>query len=464
MKLTAGNKVILLLGYLTFAVATLATGAKKSNPSPLHTNPPTFVPTKKPTPQPSKSPAYVPTKKPTVQPSKPPTFVPTKKPTAQPSKPPTSVPIQKPTRQPSKPPMFAPSAKPTLRQPSKPPTLAPTLPPTPPPSRPPTLAPTIKPTTSPPTTAPHGGAVFVQLTPPSLAPFPPPSFPPTVAPPSFAPVVPPTLAPVVPPTFVPVVTPTFAPVVTPTFSPSALNTNNNNCYTAQAIPSAVITITPFETASLNGTGAPYNACGLVHGNFPTKWFTYLAPTSCISITASSSSYIYPVVYGGVCDSTVCVSGVTYSGNSMSWANQAYTTYLIAAGAIPNSGEYALTITCELPTSNDSCEAALPVVQGITLFETASLRFFESAKWYTLVPPVGFTSSVLVSVLPVASNSTGYGIVVYEGSCASLTNVAGVDGGDSYSWTATLGTTYLIAVFVYANSGDYELSITLEGLG
>ncbi len=122
----------------------------------------------------------------------------------------------------------------------------------------------------------------------------------------------------------------------------------------------------------------------------------------------------------------------------------------------------MNITCELPTSNDSCETALPALEGITLFETASLgvppndiQLFQNAKWYSFVPPFGYGGTVL------ASSSTGYGLNVYEGSCTSYTLVGGIATGDSLSWIATPGTTYLIAVQAYPNSGDYELSITLE---
>ncbi len=132
-------------------------------------------------------------------------------------------------------------------------------------------------------------------------------------------------------------------------------------------------------------------------------------------------------------------------------------------APPNYGDFTLNITCELPTSNDSCQTALPALEAITLFETASLgvppnddqlRPVKNAKWYTFVSPFILGGTVLAS-------TTGYGIHVYEGSCTSYTGVDGFVGGNYYKWNATPGTTYLIAVQAYPNSGDYELSITFE---
>ncbi len=306
-----------------------------------------------------------------------------------------------------------------------------------------------------------------RATPPTLVPTKKPSFPPT-----HPPTLPTTLA--SKPTLKTQVTapPTLAPTKTPTPPPTSPPTNlpNNACDTALSIPTKATAITTFETASLSYPGVQFNDCYGFNETFPTKWFSYLTPLTCTVATASSSTHYGLVVYEGSCASSTCVTAINGNyqrSNAVSWKPTAGTPYLIAALAVPNSGDFELNVTCDFPTTNDSCNFALPTTTGVTTVETASLSSsfapitfcnqnleYLPTKWYTYTSPH--------SINVTASISSGL-LVVFQGSCASSTCVTPIGGSDQVnnvvSWATTAGATYILAIIVNAYSGELELVIS-----
>jgi hypothetical protein len=129
--------------------------------------------------------------------------------------------------------------------------------------------------------------------------------------------------------------------------------------------------------------------------------------------------------------------------------------VLAAFARPNSGDFELNITY---ANNDSCEGALPISTGFTLFETDnSSSPFTDCNGVTVDVPVKWFSFVAEPGCNTAVVSSYPSVFVFAGSCASKTCVSGIDktvqGNENVAWAPTPGATYFIATLPVAGGGD-----------
>ena len=247
-----------------------------------------------------------------------------------------------------------------------------------------------------------------------------------------------------------------------------------------------------DIVSGNNEGADTEAlpaCGIV---FPgqTVWYSIVGTGGDITASTCSSDTNFDSqigIFSGSCGVLTCVAGNNNDLgcqnprlSTVTWASTAGTTYyIVVAGVLGASGDYELSIECEVVApDNDLCSDAEPIDCGDTVIGSTETASNE--------PGIGFCGTTLSTAPGVWYSFVGTGGVVevttcgaatdydtklgvFSGSCGSLSCV-GRDADDfgcgfsflrsRVSFSSTAGVTYYIYVTGFgSNSGTFELSVT-----
>ena len=248
---------------------------------------------------------------------------------------------------------------------------------------------------------------------------------------------------------------------------------NDGCPGSTILPTLSCSFTAGTTVNATSSGAPAPSCG---GNPDDDvWYTFIAPSTNVSITAQATSGIdivlacyqdnscvAPALVNCV-DNTLAAGTETLNVTSLTTGNTyririydkntaSYGTFNICVSYIPN------------PPLNDNCAGAISLTPGVSCVNTSGT--VENATLSTPATACGgnanddvwykFTAtSNAVDITGVGSIGMDMVIELNSGGCASISNLAcanlsGSGGTEVISQGGlTIGNTYLIRVYDYA---------------
>jgi hypothetical protein len=235
------------------------------------------------------------------------------------------------------------------------------------------------------------------------------------------------------------------------------------------------------SGSTSGCSNDVSTCTM--GSAPDQIFYYDLPNgSTLNIGQTTNSYDsrHSLRYGGACPGTTQIVCTDDSDTQTeSWQNCTGSTqrvYWIQSGYSSGSGNYTLAWnvvagSCPVPPSNDLCAnaTALPCgtsnLAGTTVLSTNVADQASCASnygvWYTFV---GDGQSTTISCT--ASGGWDHEMVIYSGSCGSLTNVTCEDGAftngtETYTFTTTNAVTYYVYIAHYSTSSTTTGTFTIS---
>lgn len=242
-----------------------------------------------------------------------------------------------------------------------------------------------------------------------------------------------------------------------------------------SIPSLTVNTSCSNTAfavNENGTGvAEANAsCATAGTAYSDGWFTVTGTGNTITITVSGTNRATALAAFTSCGGGTeldCDIQAAGTDCTISFASTASTTYYIQIQRRAGSTNANLTgdicaVSAASAPSNDDCSNAtsLPCatsnLAGTTVSTTSSSDPSGCASdygvWYTFT---GDGNATTISVD--ADTGFDHELVVFSGSCGSLTNIACVDddysgGVETYSFTTTNSVTYYVYIAYYGTSG------------
>jgi len=257
---------------------------------------------------------------------------------------------------------------------------------------------------------------------------------------------------------------------------------NDDC--SGAFPTTVNATTCVSVTSGTIDGATASsqdatACGGTEDD--DVWFSFVAPaTGSVSVDllniAGSTTDLYHSIWEGTCPSLTLVTGTCSDPNSQTVAgltpgNTYYVRVYSWTSTTGQNTTFDLCLTEYTPPpapANDNCVGALPVTvntssctvttAGTVAGATASSQDATACGgtenddvWFTFVAPA--SGSVNLSLLNIAGSTTDMYHSVWEGTCPSLTLVAGTcsDPNNQSVTGLTPGNTYYIRVNTWSST-------------
>lgn len=271
--------------------------------------------------------------------------------------------------------------------------------------------------------------------------------------------------------------------------------NDNICNAILLPASAVNTCNPVSGTVAGATqSATANACGLTAAGtgyyIDDVWFTFVAqgPTHVISFSniVGSFSTMSFVLYSGTCAApthVACYPSTNYQ--TISGLTTGTTYFIRAFTATNNANQNTSFNICTYPVScasNDECTSAIPlsinplgscatVTSGTVNCATASAQANlctsgsdDDDVWFSFVPT---ETSINITLQNIMGSNTDMYFSVYEGPCASPTQILCSDANSSTVGGLTIGNTYYLRVYTYTGTAgqtttfDVCLSETLQ---
>ncbi len=251
-----------------------------------------------------------------------------------------------------------------------------------------------------------------------------------------------------------------------------------------------------NAASLPGNEPGFSSASCGFGGNPGSrdvFFTYTATASgtiafqtCTppGFTAGTLSNTQVTVHDTSCPGTLtnlaCNDDSCGLLSSASLSVVSGTTYFVrVAGYVGATGTFYLTVTpAQPPPANDACANAIPITDGLTTSTCvgaateaglpAACATFTSDVWFSYTNPSSTCpASVTIDMCTVTTNAFDSVLVVWTGTCGSLTQLACNDdfcaasGAPSHVvFALTPGQTVLISVGAWSNSQAYPFAMNV----
>jgi hypothetical protein len=274
----------------------------------------------------------------------------------------------------------------------------------------------------------------------------------------------------------------------PTFASGNINFNEGDgCDIpppAQPTCDTAIDIDCGDQIAGSTTGAPINDLGDCNGEDLGEaegvWYTVQGNGLGFSVETLQEGTDYDPVIGvfeGSCDALSCVTAnnnatLTTRMARVEWVSTPGVTYYVyITGQRGADGNFLFSVDCFVP--NDDCSGAIAIDCNSTVSGNNELASSDSAPfcgtsvtsgkgvWYS------FTGSGTETTVSTCNPGTNFDtkVLVYEGSCESLSCVAGNDDDcglqSSVTFESTEGVTYYVLVtgFSSFSDGDFVLSLS-----
>jgi hypothetical protein len=263
---------------------------------------------------------------------------------------------------------------------------------------------------------------------------------------------------------------------------------NNDCSGAVAL---TVNPTTACTATTSGTtaNATQSQAGCVGNADDDVWYSFLATASShfISVTPGTLTDTVFQVFSGACGGLASLGCTDVTGGTITESTtltgltigNTYYIRVYSYGNAANQGTFTICISTVVAPANDICTGAVNLTvnpttvctistSGTTQGTSQSLAGCSGTAdddvWYT------FTATGTSHIITVNPGTIGDLVFqVFTGNCAALTTIGCIDavfsaGTESATATGlTIGTTYYIRVYSYANGtasqGTFDICIT-----
>ncbi|MBT8063672.1 MAG: hypothetical protein KJN94_01535, partial [Gammaproteobacteria bacterium] len=229
---------------------------------------------------------------------------------------------------------------------------------------------------------------------------------------------------------------------------------------------------------------------------PGVWYSVSAPAGSVIIASTCNQANYDTklsAFNGECGDLECIAGNDDTAGclfttELLWAADGDEDLLLVHGFGTATGDFDLTVTCEVPPENDVCEDAIgPLVAGDIVSGSTTLATLDEPPdidcgtsvtapgiWYEVL---GTGNTMTASTCNDGDPATGGAnydtkISVYCADCEVKECIGGQDDNfgaacagftTKFDWPTQAGATYKVLVHGFSSStGDFDLAILDDG--